>query len=238
MSHVDVQAEVATSRPQQNAAGQAYVESFESEGAVNVPMSEAAWYFSSQPALGSVLPARLGASTFDLERASTMAWQNAGLNRAGFNVQFTLADIDPQVTLTGAGITAPEQLLWMTLYPLGTGGLLNDRTGTFQWTVDGAPTGRRWRSLRAGLGPSGADLSRVEYIEFWTLADTSLLRRATNPTLVIDLGDASENSVVFGPTDLNLTPVSSGVNDSSYKGKVFIGLDHLEVIVISKFSFQ
>ena len=51
--------------------------------------------------------------------------------------------------------------------------------------------------MRTVLSPSGADISRVENLEFWAqipIADTR-----ENPTLVFDFGDISENSVAFGP---------------------------------------
>lgn len=224
LSHINVQGEFATSRPQPNSAGAAYLESFENEGAIAVPVQEAAWHYSSQPALGARLGPRLGDETFSLSRATTMAWQGAGLSRAGIPIQFTLSQIDPQVALSGTGVSAPEAMLWLTLYPLSVGGLLSDSTGQFQWKVDNTPTGLRWRSLVAGLGPSGADLSRTEYITFWTLADTTAARRATNPRLVIDLGDPSENSVAFGPSELTITP---GVVDSAYRGKSLMGFDIL-----------
>lgn len=228
LSRLDLQAEFATSRPQPNRAGVAYVESFEGEGGIAIPLQEAAWYYSSQPALGQYLPQRFGAETFSLGRASTMAWQSAGLSRAGVPLQFTLPQIDPQVTLAGGGITAPQPMLWLTLYPLSVGGLLSDRTGNFQWLVEGAPLGRRWRSVRAGLGPSGADLSRTEFIEFWTLADTATARRASNASIVIDLGDISENSVAFSPAELTLVPGTGGVTDSLYRGKILVGIDRMD----------
>jgi hypothetical protein len=227
LSRVEVSGEVAMSRPQPNRAGQAYVESFEGEGGINVALTDAAWYYSSQPSLGSRLPQRLGAETFGLGRAATMAWQNVGLSRAGFPITFNITQIDPQVTLTGSGLDTPEQLLWLTLYPLRIGGLLGDRTQQFQWIVDDAPMGRRWRSVRTILGASGADLSRVEMMEFWTLADTSLAGISRNPTLVMDLGDISENSVSFGPIALNVNAVSPGVNDTTYTGKALMGWDEL-----------
>jgi cell surface protein SprA len=118
-------------------------------------------------------------------------------------------------------------MLWLSLYPLDIGGLMSDRTRQFQWSIDDTPMGLRWRSVRTSLGASGSDLSRVEHIEFWTLADTSAAKRATNPRLVIDIGDVSENSVAFGPVDLTVTPVSPGVNDSVFKGKGLMGYDVL-----------
>jgi len=228
LSRVDFSAEIATSRPQPNSAGQAFVESFESEGGTGLPLAEGAWYYSSQPALGSRLLQRINAPLLDLSRASTMAWQNAGISRTGQPYTFTFDQIDPQVRLTGTGLQAPEQILWLTLYPLNNGGLRNPSTGEFQWRVDGAPTGRRWRSLRTVLSPAGTDLSRVEQLEFWTLVDTSTVGRRANPMLVFDFGEISENSVAIGPTDLRITTRPGGGQDSLFTGRQVLGLDRMD----------
>ncbi|HKS05138.1 MAG TPA: cell surface protein SprA [Gemmatimonadaceae bacterium] len=227
LSHINISGEFAMSRPQPNSAGQAYIEPFENEGGVVLPLSEAAWYYSSQPALGVQLDLRFGSETFSLPRSSTMAWQNLGFSRTGLPIQYTFTQIDPQVTLTGAGLTSAEPMLWLTLYPLGVGGLLSDRTGQPQWFVENPLPGRRWRSVRMGFGASGVDLSRVEYLEFWTLVDTATARRPTNASLVFDFGDISENSVVFGPSTVTLSPGQGGVTDSLFSGKVFMGFDEM-----------
>ena len=223
-SRVHLDAEVATSRPQANSAGQAYLESFEGEGGTPVPLSDPAWYFSSQPALGTKLAGRLGgASALDLSRASTLAWQNNGLGSAGQTVTYTIQQIDPLVNIIGTGLQQPEQMLWLTLYPMSVGGAYNATAKKYQWTVSGAPAGRRWRSIRTPLGASGTDLSRVENIQFWTLIDTAAAHRTRNPTLVLDFGDVSENSVLLSPTGLAV----SRNNDTSYTGRAVVGLDSL-----------
>jgi hypothetical protein len=226
LSHINIQGEFAMSRPQPNSAGQAYVEPFENEGGFVVPLSEAAWYYSSQPALGTNLETRFGAGTFALTRASTMAWQNLGFTLRGEAIQYTFTQIDPQITLTGAGLTSAEPMLWLTLYPLGAGGLL-DTLGRPRWLVENPESGRRWRSVRLGFGASGVDMSRVEYLELWTLVDTSIARRPANPSLVFDFGDLSENSVVFGPETVTLSAGQAGATDSLFSGKVFMGFDEM-----------
>lgn len=227
LSRIDVQGEFAMSRPQPNSAGRAYVESFEGEGGMTIPLSEAAWYYSSQPALGVQLDQRFGAATFGLLRASTMAWQNLGFSLGNPEpIQYTFPQIDPQVQLSGSGVNAPEPIMWLTLYPLHLGGLVSDRTNQPQWILENQDVGRRWRSIRLSLGPSGADLSRAEYLEFWTLVDTAAARRPANPALVIDLGDISENSVLFAPDLLTITE-TAGVRDSVFSGKQFIGLNEM-----------
>jgi len=226
-SRVHLDAEVATSRPQANRAGQAYLESFEGEGGTLVNLSDPAWLTSSQPALGRLLPARLGgASTLDLSRAATIAWQNNGLSASGQTITFTLQQIDPLVNIIGTGLQQPEQMLWLTLYPLSVGGAYNDAARRYQWQVANPPSGRRWRSVRTVLNAAGTDLSRVENIQFWTLIDTTAARRRRNPTLVLDFGDVSENAVGLSPTRLVVSRNGAAV-DSAFTGRAVVGLDSL-----------
>jgi hypothetical protein len=227
-SRISVSGEFAASRPKPNSAGQAFIESFEGEGGIQIPLDDSEWYYSSQPALGGEIPARFGASVLDLARATTMAWQADGLDARGSAIRPRIEDIDPLTNIVGSGLSAPEPLLWMTLYPLSIGGLRDE--GAFRWLVRDPPRGRRWRSIRTPLGPSGSDLSRVENIEFWAQIPVTPSRRQRNPTLILDFGEVSENSVAFAPDTLRVTRAfgSSSVRDSTYSGKELEGFDHLD----------
>lgn len=227
-SRINLAAEFAASRPKPNAAGQAFLESFEGEGGLIVPLEESQWYYSSQPALGRQIPARFGPQTLDIERAATMAWQSDGLDARGQAIRLSIEDIDPATNIIGTGLSAPEPLLWMTLYPAAIGGLRSE--GQFRWTVPQAPTGRRWRSIRTPLGPSGSDLSRIENIEFWAQIPVSAARRSRNPILVMDFGDISENSIAFSPDTLRvkLSPGNPSARDTTYTGRKLEGFDRLD----------
>jgi hypothetical protein len=220
---IDLTGEFAVSRPRPNSKGQAYIQSFEGEGGLTVSLLDNAWYFASQPALGARLATRVGAQALDLTRATTLAWQTSGTNRSGNEVRFRIDSIDPQTQLVGTGFSAPETLLWLTLYPLSIGGQRNPSTGQYRWTVANSLPGRRWRSIRTSLGPSGTDLTGVETIEFWTLVDTATVRKNTNPILVLDIGDVSENSVAFAPTRLDVIG-----SDSTFTGKKLQGFGRLD----------
>ncbi|MDQ6690744.1 MAG: cell surface protein SprA, partial [Gemmatimonadota bacterium] len=227
-SRIGFSAELAASRPQTNASQQAYIESFEGEGGLSISLTDPQWYFSSQPALGTRVPGRFGAGVFDLARAATLAWQSNGVDASGKAVTYSIGEIDTLVTQVGTGTAGPEQLLWLTLYPLAVGGQLDNVTNAFRWTVPNAPAGRRWRSVRTVLGPSGTDISRAENLEFWAqIPLTPTL--AKNPTLVFDFGDISENSVAFGPDTMfvrvGATPDS---RDTTYHAKKIQGLDRLD----------
>jgi cell surface protein SprA len=221
-------AEVATSRPNIGGSSQAYLETFEGDGGITVSLADPSWYLSSQPALGNKLSALIGGSTtLDLTRASTVAWQSNGLSPSGQSVTFTLQQIDPLTDVVGAGLQAPEPVLWLTLYPLGIGGDYNDQTKSYHWLTPGGPSGRRWRSIRQPLSTTGTDLSHVQNIEMWALVDTTLARRTHNPMIVIDVGDVSENTVAVGPTNLVVTRGTSGL-DSTFSGRGVYGQDTLQ----------
>jgi hypothetical protein len=223
-----VQGELATSRPQPNANQQAYVESFESDAGIAVNLSDQAWALSSQPADGRVAAMRYGANPFDTRRATSIAFQNLGVNAAGTGIVQVRSDsIDQNVTLLGGlGFSTNEQLLWLTLYPTSVGGLFNAASNSYAWTIGNGIAGRRYRSVRTVLSAAGTDLSRAENLEFWTLVDTSSARRTSNPTLVIDLGEISENRLAFSPESLL---VRSGASpDSLYRGRRLAGFDTLD----------
>ena len=228
-SRIAFSAEIAASRPQTNASQQAYLESFEGEGGLSIALNDPQWYFSSQPALGIAIPARFGATVFDLTRATTLAWQSNGVDSDNKPVRYTFSDIDTLAALSGTGLSGPEQLLWLTLYPLPVGGQLDNTTNVFRWSVPNTLPGRRWRSVRTVLNPSGVDISRAENLEFWALIDTASFRRAKNPTLVFDFGEISENSVAFGPDTLIIRGgTAPGSRDTTYRGKRISGLDRLD----------
>jgi hypothetical protein len=239
-SRLALQGELALSKPQPNSAGQAYLDSFEGEAGVGISLAEASWGFGSRPAAGGTLAGRLGAGTLALNRAATLAFQSNGVDAAGNFVQFTIQQIDPAVRIVGGGVQPAEPLLWLTLYPLRTGGIFDFEPGTgrrrFAWTVGDqsmvgtTPAGRRWRSLRTILNPSGADLSRIETLEFFVLVQSEAAKRARNPVLVFDFGEVSENSVAFAPETLTVrAPPRAGLApDSTYRGKRLVGYDRLD----------
>ena len=231
-SRVSVQGEFATSRPQGNGNVQAYLESFEGEQGITVSLADQNWALSSQPADGRLLPRRpdFGPTPFDLRRATSIAFQNTGLNpTTGAVVTVKSDSIDQNAAFSGLiSSSVTEQVLWLTLYPLSIGGRYNPATRTAAWTVPSAkaPPGRRYRSVRTVLSAGGVDLTRTENLEFWTLVDTNAARRTTNPTLVFDLGVISENRIAFAPETLL---VRTGTKpDSIFRGKKLQGLDTLD----------
>ncbi|MEJ7811230.1 MAG: cell surface protein SprA [Gemmatimonadaceae bacterium] len=245
-STINIQGEFATSRPQPNAAGVAYVESFEGDaGSIQLNLGLAAWRYGSQPVVGSALAPGLGAFAFDTSRATTLAWQNLGspivpsnqpgkLDSLGAPINFLPEQIDPQLSFTsGQGFRQPEQLLWLTLFPTDVGGIFCNECprSDFTWRLP-LRSGRRWRSISQSLGTTGVDLSRVEQLEFWALVDTSLANRRKNVTLVFDFGDVSENSIAFVPETLTVRRAAATTArhlvDSLFTGRKLQGFDRLD----------
>jgi hypothetical protein len=223
-SRFDVRAEIAVSQPRQAGGEQAFIESFEGQGGIQVNLFDAQWQYASQPALGSRLAARFGASTFDTTRAATLAFQNYGTDASGRSLTFSIQQIDPLTALPGGSFAGFETILWLTLYPLNVGGVYDAARNGYRWRIANTPSGRRWRSVRTPLGVNGngVDLTRAEQLEFWTLVDTAGVRRSRNPVLVFDFGDVSENTVAFSPESLRVTGT-----DSLYFGKRLQGFDVL-----------
>lgn len=228
-SHVSIAGEFAASKPRPSPGQQAYIESFEGSGGLDVRLDDQYWYYSSQPAAGRTLLPRVGSNTLDLNRASTLAWQTNVRDPLGKQLRFTIEQIDPASVLNGVGGDPPEQLLWMTLYPLSVGTIAEPNTMS-SWQTGINLAGRRWRSIRTPLGPSGSDVSRTENIEFWALVHTSASQRPRNPTLVFDVGDISENSVAFSPDTVVIRANEKTIagRDTSMFGKKLAGYDTLD----------
>ena len=238
-SRIGFSGEFAMSKPQPNAAGQAYVEDFERASGRDISLSDGAWSLSSQPAAGARLNSLFLSNPLTLNRVSSLAYQSVGLDQAGNPLQFTIDQIDPSVTLQGNGVKSPEQLLWLTLYPLSVGGVLNNVPGTNirrnAWTVGPntslgpTPTGQRWASIHQVLNASGEDLSRVETIQFFALVSTNKDKRRNNPTLLLDIGDISENRVAFTPETLYVdVPAGQTKPDTTFRGKRLAGYDRFD----------
>jgi hypothetical protein len=221
-SRIDVQGEFATSRPQPNSAGVAYVETFEGEGGITINLTEQAWRLGSRPYAPGGVPIGSRPYGFEIDSAAAVAWQN--LVRIGdLPLQFFPEQVDTAFKFVGGqAFRVPELILWNTLYPTGIEGFLSPRSGAapaYLWRTQ-PRTGRRWRSLMQPLSQSGIDLTRVEQLEFWTMIETDPARRERNPTLVLDFGDISENAVSFRPETLFVTGA-----DSAFRSRALTGYD-------------
>ncbi|HEY6825852.1 MAG TPA: cell surface protein SprA, partial [Gemmatimonadaceae bacterium] len=228
-SRLSLFGEVASSHPQFAARnqGQAYVETFDAGSGTSIALGDQAWYWSSLPAYGSALRTKFGGAFFEERNASTLVWQTNVQTPGGQRLTVTRSGIDPLLRLTGSGIESNEPVLWLTLLPLDQAGRYDRTSKQYQWTAGLPSAGRRFRSIRTVLRPSGLDLTRGEHLEFWTLLDTSTAARPRNPTLVLDFGDVSENSLTFAPETLTIKRTGTRV-DSLFSGRKTQGFDRLD----------
>ena len=227
-SHISLIGEIASSHPQFAARnqGDAFVETFENGGGVSVALSDQAWYYSSLPAYGTSLRSRFG--PLEPANAATLVWQTNVQTPTGRRIVVRRSDIDPLLNLVGTGIELNEPALWLTLLPLDQTGKYNRATKQYDWTSGSLAPGRRFRTIRTVMSPTGLDLTRNEFFEFWTLLDTSAVARAKNPTLIFDFGDVSENSLSFGPDTLTIQHNANGTIDSVYSGRKVQGFNRLD----------
>jgi hypothetical protein len=238
-ARVTFHGEFAASKPLTRASQQAFLETFEGGEGITLPVNDGAWYYGSRPPSGNTLVHTFG-TPLTVDRAATMAWQG-NITSGDTTFTYKLREIDPAIQLSaGAGLEPLEPALWLTLHPLSVGGLPTATPNApasagagspFRWTVGNTPSGRRWRSIRTVLNAGGADLSRVEDLEFYALVnDPSRPEGKRNPTLVFDFGDVSENSVAYKPESLFVAPrpTQPTVIDSTYRGRRLAGFNHLD----------
>lgn len=222
-SRINLDAELAVSRPSPNQLGVAYVETFESEGGLFLPLGEDLWEYGSRPSSGrgaavAGIDPVLGFSDAD---AVLLTWQNL-IPSADGNV-FTLVprEIDPAIVTQGTGDQA-ETVMWMALHPDTVGGNLDPVSFRQRWLLPHTP-GPRWRSITLPLNATGLDLSRVEFLEFWVLEDDNRRARNAGLTMVLDFGTVYEDAVDFLPTGFRV----SG-RDTTYSGRRRAGEGRLD----------
>ncbi|MFI5278896.1 MAG: cell surface protein SprA [Gemmatimonadales bacterium] len=223
-SLLTLDAEVATSRPSPNQVGVAYVETFEGEGGIFVPLTEASWGLGSRPSspngvAGTGIDPALGFSDAD---AVALTWQNLIPASSGGVYQLSSQDIDPSIVTQGATQSA-ETVLWMALHPDTVGGLPDRRTFNPRWLLPHNPAHPRWRSMSQALSATGIDLSRTEYLEFWVLEDDTHRLRNAGTSILFDFGTVYEDAVDFLPTRFT----TSGA-DTTFTGRRRAGEGRLD----------
>jgi hypothetical protein len=220
-SLLDVNAEFAFSKPDPNRSGEAYLEEFESESGLLVPMREAQWEFGSMPESARGLE-DIGIVAFDSADAVQLIWQNLvpveGTNQP---VELRPQDIDTLIRLAGRG-EEPEPVLYTTLHADTAGGIVQ-RNNSSRWSQPRRDLAPRWRSMVTGLSTTGLDLTRNEFLEFWVFQPAGEPADSAGLRLVIDLGTVSEDAVALAPDTLTV----SGA-DSLFTGRQFVGAGELD----------
>ncbi|MGH7578777.1 MAG: cell surface protein SprA, partial [Gemmatimonadales bacterium] len=217
----DVNAEFAFSKPDPNRSGEAYLEEFESEAGLQVPMREAQWEFGSTPESALGLE-DIGFAAFDPADAVPLIWQNL-VPQPGTNqpVELRPQDIDTLIRLAGRG-EEPEPVLYTTLHADTAGGIVQVDNSS-RWTQPRRDLAPRWRSMVTGLSTTGLDLTRNEFLEFWVFQPSGEPADSARLRLVIDLGTVSEDAVALAPDTMTV----SGA-DTLFTGRQFVGTGELD----------
>ncbi|TFG51874.1 MAG: cell surface protein SprA, partial [Gemmatimonadales bacterium] len=220
-SRLDLNAELALTRPDPNRSGAAYLEEFEGDRGVLLSLRETVWEFGSAPQDTRGVQGTIGA-VFDPDDAVQLTWQNLVPEPGtGQPVQVRSEDIDPRIQVAGSQDQL-ETVLYLTLHPDTAGGQVR-KNSTLRWTLPTRPNRPRWRSMVTGLSSSGVDLSKNEYLEFWVFHEARSTVDSAGVQLVIDLGNVSEDAIAIAPETLTVVP-----GDSLYSGRQLVGLGRLD----------
>src|SRR5437879_45436 len=84
--------------------------------------------------------------------------------------------------------------------------------------------GPRWRSITQTLSPTGVDLSRTEFLEFWVWEDGSRVAKQNRALVLLDFGSVFEDALAFVPTSFSVRPTG----DTTYSGIRETGLGRLD----------
>jgi Motility related/secretion protein len=221
-SRLDINAELAVTKPDPNRAGAAFLEEFESEAGIDISMRENLWGFASRPQAPDGLVAEIPefVSGFDSTWAAQLTWQNLVPGADG-PVQLRAEDIDPNITIVGTG-SQRETVMFMTLHADTAGGMVN-RSNQSAWTQPRVDFQPRWRSIVTALSTTGVDLSRNEYLEFWVFHEDRQTADSAGVRLVVDLGQVNEDALAVVPESLFVTGT-----DSTFTGRAYTGVSQLD----------
>jgi hypothetical protein len=220
-SLLDLNAEFAFSKPDPNRSGEAYLEEFESESGLLVPLRETQWEFGSRPEDAGGLE-DIGFAAFDPADAVQLIWQNLvpveGTNQP---VELRPQDIDTLIRLAGRG-EEPEPVLYTTLHADTAGGIVQ-RNNSSRWSQPRRDFAPRWRSMVTGLSTTGLDLTRNEFLEFWVFQPVGEPADSAGLRLVLDLGTVSEDALALAPDTMTV----SGA-DTLFTGRQLVGIGELD----------
>ncbi len=169
-SSLSVDGEVALSMPNPNTRGEVFLDDFDATDALPLSLLARDWQLGSAPSSTAGaerwLPATLDATT-----AAPLTWQHAWVQESpvgdsvGVHDGFIArSEIDHQIRVAGSQIKEPGLRL----------------------TFAEGGSQRRWRSITTVLSPTGTDLTRSDYLEFYASGQDA--------TLVLDLGVVSEDA--------------------------------------------
>jgi len=218
-SRLDLNAELALTKPDPNRSGQAYLEEFEGDRGISLSLRESLWEYGSRPQFADGVDAVVGAA-FDTADAVQLTWQNLIPDpRGGGAVQLRARDIDNSIQVAGQQDQL-ETVLYLALHPDTAGGQVHN--DGLHWRMPQRLNAPRWRSIVTSLSTTGLDLSKNEFFEFWVFNDSKKTADSAGVQLVLDLGTVNEDAIAIAPESLTATP------DSIFTGRRFVGLGRLD----------
>ncbi len=220
-SRLDINAELAFSRPDPNRVGVAYLDDFEADAGFQVSLRETVWGFGSVPQAPDGLEDIGFAGGLDPADAVQLTWQNLIPGVGGGALELKAQDIDDRIRLTGVGDRA-ETVLYLRFHADTAGGIVQTDNSS-RWTQPARPLRPRWRSMVTPLSLNGLDLSRNEFLEFWVFQSGAREADSAGVRLVFDLGSVSEDALALAPTDFTV----SGA-DTTYTGRQAVGPGRLD----------
>nr|MBA3344999.1 cell surface protein SprA [Gemmatimonadales bacterium] len=220
-SLLDINAEFALTKPDQNRSGEAYIEEFEGDAGLQVSLGEALWGFASAPQDG-VGVADIGfAGGFDPDDAVALTWQNLVPAGNGQAVEIRPGDIDSLIRIAGRGDPL-ETPMFLTLHADTAGGVVQ-RNNASRWSLPERPLEPRWRSIVTPLSSTGLDLSRNEFLEFWVFHPPARTADSAGVRLVLDLGTVDEDALAIAPESIFVA-----ASDTTFRGRQYVGTGVLD----------
>jgi motility/secretion related protein SprA len=220
-SLLDVNGEVAFTKPDPNRSGQAYLEEFEGEAGLEVSLRETQWEFGSRPQEAKGLEDIGFGAGFDPADAVALTWQNLVPGPNGQALQLFPQDIDTLIRLAGRG-EEPETIMYLTMHADTAGGIVQ-RNNASRWSLPRRDFVPRWRSMVTALSPTGLDLSNDDFLEFWVFQPTGEPADSAGLRLVMDLGTVSEDALAIAPDTFTVNGT-----DTVYTGRQYVGLGKLD----------
>jgi hypothetical protein len=216
-SLLNINAELAFTKPDPNRSGQAYLEEFEGEAGLAVSLREAQWEFGSRPQQATGLEDIGFAGGFERDDAVALTWQNLVPGPNGQAVELRPQNIDSLIRLAGQG-EEPETIMYLTLHADTAGGVVQ-RNNASRWTLPRRDFRPRWRSMVTPLSPTGVDLSNDDFLEFWVFQPVNLPADSAGLRLVFDLGTVSEDALAIAPDTFAVNGADTVFSGRQYAGE-------------------
>ena len=174
-SSIGVSGELAVSLPNPNTRTDVFLDDFDSANELPLSLFASDWNRGSAPGFRNGAEAVLPLAV-DQSDVGEMTWQHTWVREGNqsdsvgiFEGFLPQVDIDRQIRFTGSQAREIGMLLEFIPMP-------------------GRSGGRSWRSITTALSPTGLDLSKTEFLEFYVADGDSL-------TLILDLGIVSEDAM-------------------------------------------